>query len=90
MMMRDIRSVVLDALQEAIRPLKEEIRTLRTENSRLQKQTDELEKRLTIAELDNDALEQYSRRNSGIPETKEESTDGIVLRLANDLEEELS
>ena len=41
-------------------------------------------------EADNDALEQYSRRNtvriSGLPEESNEDTDGIVLKVAQELD----
>ena len=66
-----------------------EIQELHTENARLQKANDELHSRVCQAEEINDALEQYSRRNSlrfsGIPGEAEEQTDQVILGVANKL-----
>lgn len=54
----------------------------------------ELEKRVAVLERDSDALEQYSRRNtirvSGIPEQNNEITDDVILKLAEDMNVQLS
>ena len=54
----------------------------------------ELEKRVVVLERDTDALEQYSRRNSvrvsGIPEQNNEITDDVILKLAEDMNVQIS
>ena len=91
-----IKEVVKEAMQEVAR----EIGELKTSNQRLTKANEdllrknkELEKRVEEIELGNDALEQYSRRNSlrisGIPELPGESRDELVLKLAGDLDVQL-
>lgn len=93
-MLPDIKSVVKDAVTEAFSSLQEEVKDLRSENERLQKDYDELEKRVVQSENENDDLNQYGRRNilriSGIPEKTDEVTDDIVLKLAGDLNVELT
>ena len=85
----DIKSAVKEAVKEATNFLKVEIQELHTENARLQKANDELHSRVCQAEEINDALEQYSRRNSlrfsGIPEEADEQTDQVILGVANKL-----
>ena len=61
-----------------------------TENANLKKTFSKLEKRVAKLELENDALEQYGRRNilrvSGIPEEVDEATDDHIIKLANALD----
>ena len=61
-----------------------------TENDNLKKTCSKLEKRVAKLELENDALEQYGRRNilrvSGIPEEVDEATDDHIIKLANALD----
>lgn len=94
MMLPDIKSVVKDAVTEAFSSLQDAVRDLRFENERLRKDYDELEKRVVQSENENDELNQYGRRNIlrifGIPEKNDEVTDDIVLKLAGDLNVELT
>ena len=59
-----IQSVVRVEVEKATATLKEEIGDLREENVNLRKVNDNLMARLEMAEGNNDALEQYTRRNS--------------------------
>ena len=98
LMSADIRSEIKAAVQEAVLEVtsvfKEEIKELRAENVRIQKAYDDLLIRIDQTESDNDALEQYSRRNSlrisGIPEEETEVTDEIVIGLASSLNVEIN
>lgn len=89
----DIKSIVLEAVNDLIAPLKDEIRALKEEVSGLKLANEQLEKRLIQSEYDKDSLEQYSRRNSvrisGVPESEQENTDEIILKIARDLGVEL-
>lgn len=89
----DIQSVVRAEVQKATTTLKEEIRNLREENANLRKVNDDLAARLDMVENQNDALEQYTRRNSvrisGYPEQANENTDVIVLTIAEALDVQL-
>ena len=91
-----IKETVTDAVKEATKGLNTEIRLLKQANSELAEANDKLAsenadlgKRLTEAEMGNDSLEQYSRRNSlrisGFEETPNENTDDIVLSVAHHL-----
>lgn len=86
----DIKTIVFEAVKEATRSLTVEIQSVKSENAQLKNSHTELEKRVVKLELENDALEQYGRRNilriSGIPEQNDEDTDDIVLQLASDLD----
>ena len=82
----DIQSAVRVEVEKATATLKEEIGNLREENDIFRKVSDDLMARLEMAESNNDALEQYTRRNSirisGYPEQANENTDEIVLTIA--------
>ena len=87
----DIKAAIKTEVTASTKALTTEIQSLRTENEKLRKDVDDLTKRLSKAESDNDALEQYTRRNSvrisGVPEDfNGENTDGIVLKIAEELE----
>lgn len=86
----DIKDIVREAVREATSSLTAELHSVKTENIELKSSCNELRQRLTRLELENDALEQYGRRNiirvSGIQEQNNEDTDDIVLQLANDLD----
>ena len=87
----DLRSIVKDAVNEAIdRKLSE----LNSETLRLQLENDELKERVTKLEKAADEAEQYSRRNclriTQIPETADEVTDEIVLKVADSIDVKLS
>ena len=90
----DVKSVILNAVQEATGVMREELRELRSENDSLKLANKELEKRVAVFERDSHALEQYSRRNSvrvsGIPEQNNEITDDVILKLAEDMNVQLS
>ena len=98
LMSADIRSEIKAAVQEVVLEVtsvfKEEIKELRAENVRIQKAYDDLLIRIDQTKSDNDALEQYSRRNSlrisGIPEEETEVTDEIVIGLASSLNVEIN
>lgn len=92
----DIRQTIKATVEEALKGLSdtlqkhtEEINELRCENLKLQKQNSELDRRISQIEMDNDAAEQYSRRNClrirGIPESVSEDTDTVVLDVAKKL-----
>ena len=88
--LRDIKSTIKTEVTESTKKLTTEIQTLRAENATLKKDVELLAKRLSKAECENDALEQYTRRNSvrisGVPEKLTgEDTDEIVLKIAEDL-----
>lgn len=89
----DIRAIV----NESTETLSSEIQTLRVENAKLRDENDKLRNdvrslttRVAKVETENDALEQYTRRNSvrisGVPETEGENTDEFVFRLAGALQ----
>lgn len=83
-----------DTIKSEIASLKAENSSLRAENNELKSKVESLEKRVADMERVADAQEQYSRRNclriSGIAETVNEKTDGIVLAIAEDLNVPLS
>ena len=93
----DTKTIVFEAVKKATGSFTEKLNTVVKENTTLREKCTSLEKRVTELEaansarlLENDALEQYGRRNilriSGIPEnTSSEDTDGIVLKLAFDM-----
>lgn len=85
-----IKGMVTEAVQEGIRSLNEKVSSLKEENKRLTKVNEDLEKRVTQIEHDNDALEQYSRRNSirisGVPEVASEDTDDVIIQIAQELD----
>ena len=86
----DIKAAIKTEVTEATNTLTSEIQSLRTENDNLRKDIDKLTERLIKAESDNDALEQYTRKNSvrisGVSEDDNgENTDGIVLKIAEEL-----
>ena len=88
----DIQKIVkesTDTLSSEIQALRDENAKLSAENTKLWGDVEKLTTRITKAENDNDALEQYTRRNSlpisGIPETEHENTDTLVYKLANQL-----
>lgn len=89
-----IKTIVKEAVTEATGTLNDEVRKLKEDNENINKANSALEKRLSQVEYDNDALEQYSRRNSvrisGINEAIDEDTDSIVMRLAEKLDVTLS
>lgn len=66
------------------------LRSLESQNLGLQMENRDLQQRLVTAESAIDELEQYGRRNAlritnEWPEREDESTDNLVLKLANDL-----
>ena len=89
----DIKKIVkesTDTLSMEIKALREENAKLRADNSKLREDVDKLTQRVDMAETENDALEQYTRRNSvrisGVPEGEGEDTDEEVIRIANELQ----
>ena len=91
----DIKGAIKTEVTEATNTLTSEIQSLRTQNDNLRKDIDKLTERLIKAESDNDALEQYTRRNSvrisGVPEdVNGENADGIVLKIAEELDVPMS
>ena len=93
-MMPDIKQIVAEAVKEATNTLSAEVQELKRENQQLVKNNHDLERRVVQLELDSDALEQYSRRNtiriSGLPEVPSEDTDGAVLAIARELDVSLT
>lgn len=94
----DIRAIVKEAVAEAFKEItemfKSEISLLITENDSLKRSNAALQQKVSQMESTIDDLEQYSRRNcirvSGIPERNNENTDDIVLKLAEELDVNLS
>ena len=86
LMITEINELINLKVEEATSYLRKDINSLRSENAQLKDDLNKLEKKCTT---DIDALEQYSRRSclriGGIPEIDNESTDKIVLDLANKL-----
>ncbi|KAH3801119.1 hypothetical protein DPMN_154765 [Dreissena polymorpha] len=86
-----VNSVVQSLIAQIIRGINESLNTkitsLECENKVLKDQIFELQ-------VQTDRAEQYSRRNclrvSGIPETEKVDTDGIILKMGNDLGANLS
>lgn len=100
----DTQSIVDRAVDSAVKRISEtlvkEVATLKNENSAmkmenegLKKSVAKLQERVVRLEMIADDSEQYSRRNciriTGIPEDKDEDTDGIVLKMARDLNADL-
>ena len=88
----DIKAIVkesTDTLSTEIQALRAENTNLHAENVRLRADVESLSTRVARVESENDALEQYTRRNSirisGIPETDSENTDEIVFKIADKL-----
>ena len=81
-----IVSGVLDGLNKKLENLEKRNDDLQKENEDIQKENTELQKRVKTLESAVDAGEQYSRRNclrvSGVKELTGESTDNIVLDIA--------
>ena len=97
----DTKTIVFDAVKKATDSLTKQLNIVVRENTTLREKCTELERRISDLEtanktrlFENDALEQYGRRNilrvSGIPENDPEDTDGIVLRVAYDMGVNLS
>ena len=89
-----IKTIVKGAVSEATGAFNDELRKLKEDNENFKKVNSALEKRISQAEYDNDALEQYSRRNSvrisGVNEAIDEDTDSIVMRIAEKLDVPMS
>ena len=89
-----IKTIVKEAVSEATGAFNDEVRKLKEDNENFKKVNSALEKRISQAEYDNDALEQYSRRNSvrisGVNEALDEDTDSIVMRIAEKLDVPMS
>ena len=88
----DIKAIVEEStntLSTEIQALRDENAKLHAENLKLRKDVDAFTTRVTKAESEIDALEQYTRRNSvrisGVPETEGENTDEIVSKIADAL-----
>ena len=87
--MPDFHEMVRKEVQEATKSLSTQLTSAMTENANLKKTCSKLEKRVAKLELENDALEQYGRRNilrvSGIPEEVDKVADDHIIKLANAL-----
>lgn len=81
---------VTDVMDQKIEQLAADNVILRKDNENLVKLCSNLENRVAKLEASNDALEQYSRRNSvrisGIPQREQEDTDKIVLDVARSMD----
>ena len=81
---------VTDVMDQKIEQLAADNAILRKDNENLVKLCSNLENRVAKLEASNDALEQYSRRNSlrisGIPRREQEDTDKIVLDVARSMD----
>ena len=77
-----------------MKQLNTQVKTLEKENMRLSQENSDMRKRLTQVERDSDFLEQYSRGNSVrisvYPESYAENTDDIVVKIARELDVDIS
>ena len=85
----EIVGIVDNIVKGVIMGLQERITSLEKSNKDLKDTNVSLTARVTFLEAQADQAEQYSRRNclriSGVPETPDESTDNIVMSIANDI-----
>ena len=83
---QDLSVIMKTAVSEVI---DDRLKKLHDENKRLTQENEELKNRVTRLEQDIDDTEQYSRRNnlriSKLPESPNEDTDAIVLKIAETL-----
>ena len=89
----DIKIIVkesTDTLSMEIKALRMENAKLCADNAKLREDVDKLTNRVDKAETENDAFEQYTRRNnvriSGVPELEGEYTVEAVIKIANELQ----
>ena len=89
----EIVGIVDNIVKAVITGLQERITSLEKSNKDLQDTNVSLTARVTFLEAQADQAEQYSRRNclriSGVPETPDESTDNIVMSIANDIDSDI-
>lgn len=82
----ELSTMVADVVNSVVFQLNTKVDELESKNKSLETRVTELEARLLVAETKNDRSDQYSRRNllriCGIPEKQDESTDQIVLEVA--------
>ena len=89
----DLRSEMSEMIKSivdgVISGLYEKIHTIERENSALKQENTSLRSRIEKLESAAEAAEQYSRRNclrvSGIPEVENEVTDDIIMKMASDI-----
>ena len=83
---QDLSVIMKTAVSEVI---DDRLKKLHDENKRLTQENEELKNRVTRLEQDIDDTEQYSRRNnlriSKLPESPNEDTDAIFLKIAETL-----
>ena len=89
----EIVGLVDNIVKGVITGLQERITSLEKSNKDLQDTNVSLTARVALLEAQADQAEQYSRRNclriSGVPETPDESTDNIVMSIANDIDSDI-
>ena len=82
----------ISELDKQVKQLNIQVKTLKKENMRLS--LENMRKRLTQVERDSDSLEQHSRRNSvrisGYPESYTDNTNDIVVKIARELDVDIS
>lgn len=85
----EIVTLVDSVVQGVLKGLNDRIASLEARNATLEGQNTALMSRVAVLEKAADQAEQYSRRNniriSGCPETANEDTDNIVLKMASDI-----
>lgn len=90
----ELPTMISDVVDNVVKKLNSRFDELDLKNKSLENKVAELEERLLVAETKQDRSDQYSRRNflriSGIPEQMGESTDQIVLDVAEAVGAQLS
>lgn len=89
-----IESLVDKIVSGVVDKLNDKIESLESLNTELVRENSELKRKIDHLEEKVDDQEQYSRRNllrvSGIPESKDEVTDEIILPMCNAVEADIS
>ena len=89
----EIVGIVDNIVKGVITGLQERITSLEKSNKDRQDTNDSLTARVAFLAAQADQVEQYRRRNclriSGVPETPDESTDNIVMSIANDIDSDI-
>ena len=89
-----VEPLVKSIVEGVTKSLNDKIKTLETDNKSLKSQVKSLNTKVDALQIASDSAEQYSRRNCarivGIPQTADENTDDIVLKMASACDVELS
>ncbi|MCG8048797.1 MAG: hypothetical protein N0E48_24860 [Candidatus Thiodiazotropha endolucinida] len=90
----ELSDMVKGIVQGVLSGLNEKIQSIERENKALKNENKGLKSRIQKLETEIEGAEQYSRRNclriSGIPETGGENTDDLILKMAGDINADVS